>query len=98
MTYTDDEVAALSFEEKCSWIRHHAITAARHFQYQLNTFFNDFLKSPANPLGEIVDHALRIKFQAWGSPHAHCFIGLKMPLSMMTPLLKCVPLLISTFQ
>ena len=49
--FTDDEVAALSFEEKSKWIRRNPVTAARHFHYRLNTFFNDFLKSPAKPLG-----------------------------------------------
>ena len=76
-TYTDDQVAALSFEEKSSRIRHNPVPAARHFQYRLNTFFNEFLKSPANPLGQIVDHAVRIEFQNRGSPHAHCVLWVK---------------------
>ena len=75
--YTDDEVAALSFDEKSKWIRRNPVTAARHFQYRLNTFFNEFLKSPAKPLGEIVDYAVRIEFQARGSPHAHCMLWVK---------------------
>ena len=49
VAYTDEQVAALSFEEKCSWIRRNPVTAGRHFQYRLNTFFNEFLKSPASP-------------------------------------------------
>ena len=52
--YTDEEVAALSFEDKSNWIRRNPVTAARHYQYRLNTFFQEFLKSPANPLGELV--------------------------------------------
>ena len=76
-TYTDEEVAALSFEEKSNWIRCNPVTAARHFQYRLNTFFNKFLKSTAKPLGEIVDYAIRIEFQARGSPHAHTVIWIK---------------------
>ena len=75
--FTDDEVAALSFDEKSKWIRRNPVTAARHFHYRLNTFFNDFLKSPAKPLGEIVDYAVRIEFQARGSPHAHCVLWVK---------------------
>ena len=75
--YTDEQVAALSFEEKSSWIRRNPVTAARHFQYRLNTFFSEFLKSPANPLGEIVDHAVRIEFQNRGSPHAHRVLWVK---------------------
>ena len=75
--YTDEEVAALSFEDRSNWLKRNPVTAARHFQYRLNTFFHDFLKSNAHPLGEIVDYGLRIEFQARGSPHAHCVIWVK---------------------
>ena len=75
--YTDDEVAALSFDEKSNWLKRNPVTAARHFHYRLNFFFQDFLKSTANPLGEIADYAIRIEFQARGSPHAHCVIWVK---------------------
>ena len=77
VTYTDEQVSALSFEEKSNWIRRNPVTAARHYQYRLNTYFQDFLKSPANPLGELVDYATRIEFQARGSPHAHCMLWVK---------------------
>lgn len=75
--YTDEQVATLSFEEKSRWIRSNPVTAARHYQYRLNVFFHDFLKSSANPLGELVDYAIRIEFQARGSPHAHCVLWIK---------------------
>ena len=75
--YTDDEVAALSFDEKSHWLKRNPVTAARHFHYRLNVFFQDFLKSTARPLGEIADYAIRIEFQARGSPHAHCVIWVK---------------------
>ena len=75
--FTDDEVARLSFDDKSNWIKHNQVTAARHFQYRLNALFQDFLKSTAKPLGEIADYAIRIEFQARGSPHAHCVIWVK---------------------
>ena len=75
--YTNEEVESLSFDEKSNWLRCNPVTAARHFQFRLNTFFNDFLKSTAKPLGEIVDFAIRIEFQAHGSPHAHTVIWVK---------------------
>ena len=77
VTYTDDEVAALSFDDKSGWLRRNPVTAARHFHYRINLFFQNFLKSPAQPLGEIVDYAIRIEFQARGSPHAHTVIWVK---------------------
>ena len=65
--YTDDEIAALSYDEKSHWLNRNPVTAARHFHYRLNV-------SLINCLGEI---AIRIEFQARGSPHAHCVIWVK---------------------
>ena len=77
VVYTDGEVAGLSFDDKSNWLKRNPVTAARHFQYRLNTLFQGFLKSNAKPLGEIADYAIRIEFQARGSPHAHCVIWVK---------------------
>ena len=74
---TDDDVKTMSFEEKSKWLSQNPVTAARRFQYRLNTFFQVFLKSIAHPLGELVDYAIRIKFQARGSPHAHTILWIK---------------------
>ena len=76
-TYSDEDVAALSFDEKSNWLRRNPVTAARHFLYRLNSFFQDVLKSKAKPLGEIVDYAIRVEFQSRGSPHAHCVLWVK---------------------
>ena len=32
VTYTDEQVTALSFEDKSNWIRRNPVTAARHYQ------------------------------------------------------------------
>ena len=75
--FTDEQVAAMPFEEKSNWLRQNPVTAARHFQYQLDTFFQAFLKSKAHPIGELIDYAIRIEFQARGSPHAHTILWIK---------------------
>ena len=75
--FTDEDVAVMSWDEKCNWLRKNSVTAARQFQYRLDTFFNDFLCSNAKPSGEIVDYFIRIEFQARGSPHAHTIIWVK---------------------
>ena len=77
VVYTDEQVNNLSFEEISNWLRRNPVTVARHFQYHSDVFFNDFLKSNANPLGEIVDYAKRIEFKACGSPHVHIVIWIK---------------------
>ena len=74
---TDEEIEQLTFEERCNWIRRNPVAAARHFHYRLNCLFTDFLKSDAQPLGELQDYAIRIEFQLRGSPHAHCVLWTK---------------------
>lgn len=56
------------------WLCTNPVTAARHFQHRLDTFFTTVLRSNAQPLGNISDHMIRIEFQARGSPHAHCIL------------------------
>jgi hypothetical protein len=65
--YTDDEVAALSFEEKSNRQRN-PVTAARHFQY---AFCQDHL------LSSLVDYPIRIEFQARGYPYAHFVVWIE---------------------
>ncbi len=74
---SDDDVLNMSFEDKSKWLRQNPVTAARHFHYRLQNFFNIFLKSSAHPVGELVDYAIRIEFQARGSPHAHTILWIK---------------------
>ena len=73
----EEDIKSMSFEEKSKWLRQNPVTAARHFQYRLNAFFQIFLKSTAHPLGELVNYAIRIEFQARGSPHAHTILWIK---------------------
>ena len=77
MIYTDEDVANLCFEDNSNRLKRNPVTAARHFQHRLNTFFQEFLKSTAHPLDEIKDYGIKIEFQARGSPHAHCVIWVK---------------------
>ena len=78
---TDEEVAVLSYEDKSNWLKRDPVTAGRHFQYRLNTFFQEFLKSSAKPLGEIVDFGIRIiiEFQARALHSPLCDLGERCP-------------------
>ena len=53
------------------------MTAARMFQYRLETFVTTFLKSNANPIGCITEYVIWIEFQARESPHAHTLFWVK---------------------
>jgi hypothetical protein len=74
---TEDDVSAMTFDDRANWISRNPVTAARHFQYRLDVFFNEFLKSSSHPIGEVSDYAIRVEFQARGSPHAHTVIWVK---------------------
>ena len=74
---SDDDVKGMSFEDKSKWLRQNPVTAARHFHYRLQTFFQTFLKSRAHPIGELVDYAIRTEFRARGLPHAHTILWIK---------------------
>ena len=71
---TDEEVNALSYNERCSLLNLNPVVVAKHFQYRVETFFTEVLLSSANPLGKIVSYALRIEFQVRGSPHLHALV------------------------
>ena len=68
-TFTGEDVKNMSFDEKSKWLQQNPVTAADHFQ--------KFLKSKEQPLGELVDYAIRIEFQARGSLHAHTILWIK---------------------
>jgi hypothetical protein len=74
MNMTDEEVDALSYNEKCSMLNLNPVVVAKHFQYRVETFFTEVLLTNANPIGKIVYYALRIEFQMRGSPHLHALI------------------------
>ena len=44
-------------------IKQNPVTAAMHFHYRSNVFFQSFAKSTVHPLGEMVNFAIRIQFQ-----------------------------------
>ena len=75
--YTEDEVLELPWNMKSMWLNSNPVTPARMFHYRLDAFVLTFLKSSAQPIGQIVEYVIRIEFQARGSPHAHTLIWVK---------------------
>jgi hypothetical protein len=74
---SDEDVKGLSYDERCTWLRSNPVTAVRHFHYRLETFFKHVIMSGSKPLGDVVDYAIRVEFQARGSPHAHTLLWVK---------------------
>ena len=75
--YTDEEIKSMKWDTTTRLIQSDPITCARHFEYQLQTFMRDFLKSKDVPLGEILDSFYRIEMQHRGSCHVHMIIWIK---------------------
>ena len=72
--YTEQEVLELPWRLKSMWLRSNPVTPAQMFQYRLDAFVITFLKSSAQPIGEVTEYVICIEFQARGSPHAHTLI------------------------
>ena len=55
---SDEEVEALSHDERCRLLNLNPVIVAKHFQYRVETFFTEILLANANPIGKIVHYAL----------------------------------------
>ena len=51
---TDEEVDALSYDEKCKMLNLNPVIVAKHFQFRVETFFTEVLLSKSKPIGKIV--------------------------------------------
>ena len=71
---SEEQVAALSYVERCQMLNANPVVVAKHFQHRVETFFSEVLLSNINPIGKISYYALRIEFQMRGSPHLHALI------------------------
>lgn len=56
----------LTWEEHCQVINRNPVTAASMFDQRTHHLLNDLIKSPANPIGEVIDFYYRIEFQQRG--------------------------------
>ncbi|XP_078579125.1 uncharacterized protein LOC144863641 isoform X1 [Branchiostoma floridae x Branchiostoma japonicum] len=70
-------VSELSWEERCNILKSNPVTAARMFDHRVKLLFRHLIKSPSQPIGEVVDTFTRTEFQQRGSPHIHCLFWVK---------------------
>ncbi|XP_064617311.1 uncharacterized protein LOC135481415 [Liolophura sinensis] len=68
----DIDITDMEWSAKCELIRENPVMAARMFEHRFQCFLKEFLLSPANPVGKIIDYFYRVEFQHRGSPHTHC--------------------------
>ena len=76
-SYSNDELNAMTWEEKSRLIQNDPVTCARHFDFQVQQFILKFLLSDCAPLGKIEDLSYRVEFQQRGSPHIHMLIWIE---------------------
>ena len=69
---SEEELKNLSYQERCSLLNNNPVLVARHFQYEVEVFFNEIILD--GPLGKTKYYATRIEFQERGSPYVHSFI------------------------
>ena len=65
LNLTDEQLEALSYNERCSMLNLNPVIVAKHFQFRVETFFTEILLTKANPIGKIVHYALRVEFQGF---------------------------------
>ena len=76
---TQKDVLKMSIADRSRYLHHKPLTGVQMFQHRNEAFFSEYLLSGAHPLGRITDHVIKIEFQMRGSPHAHCFLWVKVP-------------------
>ena len=63
--------------QKTDILRSNPVTAARMFDQRVEILLKDVIRSPAKPIGEVIDYFYRVEFQQRGSPHIHCLFWVK---------------------
>lgn len=71
---TNEEVDALSCNERCLILNLNPVDVAKRFQYRDETLFTEIRFTNTNPIGKIVYYALHIEFQMRDSSHLHALM------------------------
>lgn len=77
VSYTDEEISNMSWEQKSKLIKSDPVTCARYFDFRFQKFFAEVLCHKTHPIGIIEDYFYRIEFQQRGSPHVHMLVWIK---------------------
>ena len=72
--YTKEEITNMDWSEKCRLIQSDPVTTSRYFDNRVHEFMKIVLKSNLHPLGQIIDHFVRVEFQHRGSPHVYVLL------------------------
>ena len=71
------DVRKLSIKERSDILKSNPVTLVDMLQYRVECLFHKYIHSQSKPGGEISDFIIKMKFQVWGSPHAHCLLWVR---------------------
>ena len=74
---TQEQHENMTWEEHCRIIMENPVIATIMFYNRVKSFIKDVIRSPANPIGKIVDYYYRTEFQQRGWPHIHMVAWVK---------------------
>ena len=74
---TQEEHESMTWEEHCRIIMENPVIATIMFYNRVKSFIKDVIRSPANPIGKIVDYYYRTEFHQRGWPHIHMVAWVK---------------------
>ena len=69
---SEEDIAKMSYQDRCNLLNSNPVLVARHFQYRVEIFFKEIVID--GPIGKTKYYAIRTEFQVRGSPHIHCFL------------------------
>ena len=64
----------MSIKERSEKLKANPIQAVGLFQYRVESFFTHYITGNSNPVGRVMEYAIKIEFQECGSPHTHCLL------------------------
>ena len=68
----------MSIKEHSEKLKANPIEAVGLFQYRVESFFTHYITGNSNPVGQVMEYAIKIEFQERGSPHTPCY-GWRVP-------------------
>ena len=74
MSISQKEIKKMPIKERSEKLKSNPIQAVGLFQYRVESFFTHYITGSSNPVGQVIEYAIKIEFQERGSPHAHCLL------------------------
>ena len=74
---SDQEIADMTWSDRCHYIKLNPVIVARHVDYMFHRLFRAVILSAPHPVAQVLDYEVKKEFQARGSVHFHMAIWVK---------------------